>query len=288
MKNKALVLGSSGLIGHHLCRAFGENNNLKLFNIANSLKFNDETILINALNIEKLKEKIEEIQPDYIFNCIGILNDKSENDPTNTIFLNAYLPNLLGDIAKTIGAKLIHFSTDCVFSGNKKDPYKEDDPIDANDLYGLSKGLGENILRDHLVIRTSFIGPSLREDSQELFSWFMSQKGTINGYTKSIWSGVTASEAARATEKLLSLDISGIYHLTNNQHISKYDLLCMFKKYSNKNIEIIKVDGKDSDKSFIDTRLLLEYEIPSYDAMISSMVKDTLNNKKLYSHYSFD
>tara|TARA_Y100000766_G_scaffold285516_1_gene309681 strand:- start:2943 stop:3809 length:867 start_codon:yes stop_codon:yes gene_type:complete len=288
MKNKALVLGSSGLIGHHLCRAFGENNNFKLFNIANSLKFNDETILINALNIEKLKEKIEEIQPDYIFNCIGILNDKSENDPTYTIFLNAYLPNLLGDIAKTIGAKLIHFSTDCVFSGNKKDPYKEDDSIDANDLYGLSKGLGENILRDHLVIRTSFIGPSLREDSQELFSWFMSQKGTINGYTKSIWSGVTASEAARATEKLLSLDISGIYHLTNNQPISKYDLLCMFKKYSNKNIEIIKVDGRESDKSFIDTRSLLEYEIPSYDAMISSMVKDTLNNKQLYSHYSFD
>tara|TARA_B100000886_G_scaffold334711_1_gene290653 strand:- start:6991 stop:7857 length:867 start_codon:yes stop_codon:yes gene_type:complete len=288
MKNKALVLGSSGLIGHHLCRCFAKNNNFKLFNIANSLKFNDETILVNALNINKLKEKIEEIQPDYIFNCIGILNDKSENDPTNTIFLNAYLPNLLGEIAKTIGAKLIHFSTDCVFSGNKKAPYREDDYIDANDLYGLSKGLGENILRDHLVIRTSFIGPSLREDSKELFSWFMSQKGSINGYTKSIWSGVTALEAARAAERLASLDISGIYHLTNNQPISKYDLLCMFKKYSNKNIEIIKVDGKESDKSYIDTRLLLEYEIPSYDAMISSMVKDTLNNKQFYSHYSFD
>lgn len=288
MKNKVLVLGSSGLIGHHLCRSFGANNDLKLFNIANSLKFNDETILINALNINKLKEKIEEIKPDYIFNCIGILNNKSDNDPTNTIFLNAYLPNLLGDISNTIGSKFIHFSTDCVFSGNKKDPYKEDDYIDANDLYGLSKGLGENILRDHLVIRTSFVGPSLREDSQELFSWFMSQEGSINGYTKSIWSGVSVLEAAKAAEKLMSLDISGIYHLTNNQSISKYDLLCMFKKYSNKNIEIIKVDGKESDKSFKDTRSLLGYEIPSYDAMIASMIKDTLNNKHLYSHYSFD
>ena len=131
MKTKTLVLGSSGLIGHHLCRYFEATSDLKLFNIANSLKFNDETILIDAININKLKEIIEEIQPDYIFNCIGILNDKSDNDPTKTIFLNAYLPNQLGEIANTIGAKLIHFSTDCIFSGNKKKPYNEDDNFAA-------------------------------------------------------------------------------------------------------------------------------------------------------------
>ena len=288
MKTKTLVLGSSGLIGHHLCRYFEATSDLKLFNIANSLKFNDETILIDAININKLKEIIEEIQPDYIFNCIGILNDKSDNDPTKTIFLNAYLPNQLGEIANTIGAKLIHFSTDCIFSGNKKKPYKEDDHFDAYDLYGLTKALGEKISRDHLVIRTSFVGPSLRKDSQELFSWFMSQKDSINGYTKSIWSGVTPIEAAKAAEKLMRLDISGIYHLTNNEPISKYELLCKFKKYTDKKIEIIKVDGKESDKSFYDTRSLLGYKIPSYDEMISSMIKDILNNKHLYSHYSLD
>ena len=288
MKNKILVLGSSGLLGHHLCRSLETNNDLKLFNISNSLQYNDETILIDAQNLDKLKEKIQEIRPEYIFNCIGILNNSLDINPSEMIYLNAYLPNILGNIASTIEAKLIHFSTDCVFSGNKKEPYKENDHSDANDLYGKTKKLGEEVFRDHLVIRTSFIGPSLRNNSRELFSWFISEKDSTKGYAESIWSGVTALEVAKAAEKLMSLNISGIYHLTSNEPISKYDLLCKIKKYTNKKIEIIKVDGKRTNKSLLDTRSLLGYEIPSYDEMISSMVEDILNNQHLYSHYSFD
>ena len=134
-------------------------------------------------------------------------------------------------------------------------------------------------------MRTSIIGPELKDNGEGLFHWFMSQSDNVSGFTKSIWSGVTSLELAKAIKCAIDLDITGLYHVTNNSSISKYDLLQLFQKYTKKDISIKPFDEKNVDKSFIDTRLLIDYEIPSYDQMISSMVSLIANNRSLYSQY---
>ena len=119
----------------------------------------------------------------------------------------------------------------------------------------------------------------------------MSQQGDITGFTRAIWSGVTTLELVKAIKWSIENDITGLYHVTNNSSISKYELLKLFQKYTKKDISIKSVDGKNVDKSFIDTRLLMNYQIPSYDEMISDMASLIVNNRALYSQYkiwSFD
>jgi len=213
------------------------------------------------------------------------LNNRSDVDPENAIFLNSYLPHRLTRLADKINAKLIHISTDCVFSGNKKEPYIETDKKDGVGIYAITKGLGEIISDTHLTLRTSVVGPELKKNGTELFHWFMGQSGEIPGYTKAIWSGVTTSELSKAVKWSIDNNITGLYHVTNNLSISKYDLLKLFKKYTKKSINIKPFTGKDTDKSFIDTRLLINYKIPSYDQMISDMVALIANKASLYSQY---
>ena len=215
----------------------------------------------------------------------------SDEDPENAIFLNSYMPHRLTRLADKINAKLIHISTDCVFSGDKREPYVETDEKDGRGIYAKTKGLGEVVNDKHLTLRTSVVGPELKTDGEELFHWFMSQKSDIFGFTKAIWSGVTTIELAKAVQWAIDNEITGLYHVTNNSSISKYDLLKLFQKYTKKDISIKPLDEKNVDKSFIDTRLLIDYKIPSYEKMISDMVSLIANNRPLYYQYkveSFD
>jgi len=216
-------------------------------------------------------------------NCIGILIHGSSN-VENAIYLNAYLPHQLKKISKNIGAKLIHISTDCVFSGDKGG-YIETDVKDGKGVYSQTKKLGEIEDDANLTLRTSIIGPELKNNGEGLFHWFMNQQGDITGFTRAIWSGVTTIELAKAIKWSIDNDITGLYHVTNNTSISKYDLLKLFQKYTKKDINIKSSSGKDVDKSFIDTRLSMDYEISSYDQMISDMVSLIDNNRPLYSQY---
>jgi len=282
---KVLILGSTGLIGHQIFNHLKKDKNYQLFNIAHRTKLQEDTILLDATNEKYLVEEIRNIEPKFIINCIGILISSSEKDPKRAIFLNAYLPHRLEILANEIEAKLIHISTDCVFSGNKKKPYHETDTKDGIDIYAKTKGLGEIINNKHLTLRTSVVGPELKPDGEELFHWFMKQENEVNGFAKSIWSGVTTLELAKAVKWAILNNITGLYHVTNNSTINKYELLNLFKKYTKKNINIKKIDGRDVDKSFIDTRNLMNYEIPSYEKMISDMTDLIKKNKKLYSQY---
>lgn len=285
MQKKVLVLGSTGLIGHQVYFFLENNGGYELYNFAYRKKLQKDTKIIDARNEEIFLKNIIEISPDYIINCLGVLIEGANSDPENAIFLNAYLPHTLAKLADKINAKLIHISTDCVFSGDKISKYIETDFKDGKDIYAKTKGLGEVIHPNHLTLRTSVVGPELKSNGEELFHWFMSQSGNISGYTKSIWSGVTTIELAKAVESAIRLDIKGLYHVTNNSSITKYDLLNLFKKYMKKDIKINAVDGKESDKSFIDTRELLDYQIPSYDQMISEMATLIYSNKSLYNQY---
>jgi len=285
LKTKVLVLGSTGLIGHQVYNYLTMKSDYKLSNISYRKKLNNDTVLLDVREEEKFLNTIQSIKPDVIINCIGILINGANKNPENAIFINAYMPHRLARLADDIGAKLIHISTDCVFSGNKKEPYIETDEKDGKDTYAKAKGLGEIVNHNHLTLRTSVVGPELKEDGEELFHWFMSQSGSINGFTKAIWSGVTTIELAKAVKWAIENDITGLYHVTNNMSINKNDLLNLFKKYTKKDIEIIPFEGKKVDKSFIDTRKEMNSIIPSYDVMVKEMVDLISNNKKLYTQY---
>ena len=286
MNKKVLILGSSGLIGHQIYNYLNKNSNFNLFNIAHTRKINDRTILLDAKKEGIFFDSIRTIEPNYIINCIGSLISESNNNIENAVFLNAYLPHRLASLADTIKSKLIHISTDCVFSGNKKEPYIEADGHDGIGVYSKTKSLGELKKSNHLTIRTSVIGPELTDRTEELFNWFMGQSGEINGFTRSIWSGVTTLELAKAVNWFIEDNTSGLYHLTNGLAISKYELLLLLNKYTNKKNIINKIDGISSDKSFIDSRKEINYSIPDYKKMVKEMILFIKNNKNLYQHYN--
>ena len=285
MKLKVLVLGSTGMIGHQVFNYLVKTDKYELYNITCRQKLNNETILCDVRNQDEFIAVVKSISPDVIINCIGILIQGANLDPKNAIFINAYLPHSLMSLADELNSKLIHISTDCVFSGEKEIPYTERDFKDGKDTYAKSKGLGEVINENHLTLRTSVIGPELKTDGEELFHWFMSQSGKINGFTKAIWSGVTTLVLANVVEWAIEYKITGLYHVTNNKSIDKFTLLTLMKKYTKKNILIHPFDEKELNKSFIDTRKELNFVIPTYDEMVKDMIFQAKNEKSLYSHY---
>jgi dTDP-4-dehydrorhamnose reductase len=283
LKKKVLILGSTGMLGHQVVNYFLNFDDYDVIDVAFRSKLREKTIILNVTDKTVFEKAITELSPDFIVNCIGVLIHGSDN-VENAIYLNAYLPHQLKKISKNIGAKLIHISTDCVFSGDKGG-YIESDVKDGKGIYSQTKILGEIKDDSNITLRTSIIGPELKDNGEGLFHWFMNQQGDISGFTKAIWSGVTTIELAKAIKQSIDNGITGLCHVTNNSSISKYDLLQMFKRYTKKDINIKPFDGKNVDKSFIDTRLLMDYEIPSYDQMISDMVGLIANNKSLYSQY---
>jgi dTDP-4-dehydrorhamnose reductase len=285
MRIKVLVLGSTGLIGHKVFNYLNTLNKYDLYNISFRKKLNDKTIICDARNNEKFIKTIKSISPDIIINCIGILINGANLNPENAIYLNAYMPHMLMNLSDEINSKLIHISTDCVFSGEKNTPYNEFDYKDGKDTYAKTKGLGEIINDRHLTLRTSVIGPELKTNGEELFHWFMNQNKEINGFTKAIWSGVTTLVLSKVVNWAIEKNINGLYHVTNNNSIDKYSLLLLIKKYSRKDIIINPFEGKIINKSFIDTRKLIDYEIPSYDQMVKEMIDNIKFNKIIYTHY---
>ncbi len=285
MRLKVLVLGSTGLIGHQVFNYLVKTEKYELYNISYRKKLNPETILCDIRNQDEFIGLVKSISPNIIINCIGILIQGSNLNPENAIFINAYFPHRLMSLADELNSKLIHISTDCVFSGAKEMPYIEKDFKDGKDTYAKSKGLGEIINKNHLTLRTSVVGPELKRDGEELFHWFMSQTGEVNGFTKAIWSGVTTLILAKVVDWAIDYKITGLYHVTNNKSIDKFTLLNLMKKYTKKNILINPFDDKVLNKSFIDTRKELNFEIPTYDEMIKDMIFQVRNEKYLYSHY---
>jgi len=283
VKKKILVLGSTGMLGHQVVNYLKNFDDFTVDDISYRKKFRESTVIVDAMSKSVLERIIVKLNPDFIINCIGILVKGSQNEE-RAEHLNAYLPHQLKVIAKNINSKLIHISTDCVFSG-LKGQYIETDSRDGQGVYSQTKISGEIIDDSNLTLRTSIIGPELKNNGEGLFHWFMNQSGDISGYTKSIWSGVTTIELAKAVRWSIDNNITGLYHVTNNSPISKYDLLQLFQKYTKKNINIKPLDGKKVDKSFRDTRLLIDYQIPSYDQMISNMVGLITDNRILYSQY---
>jgi dTDP-4-dehydrorhamnose reductase len=271
------------MLGHQVVNYFLKFDDYNVIDIAFRSKLREKTIISDVTDKKAFEKVVTELSPDFIVNCIGVLIYGS-NNVENAIYLNAYLPHQLKKISKNIGAKLIHISTDCVFSGDKGG-YIESDVKDGRGVYSQTKILGEIEDDSNLTLRTSIVGPELKDNGEGLFHWLMNQQSDISGFTKVIWSGVTTIELAKAVKWSIDHHITGLYHVTNNSSISKYDLLKLFQKYTKEDIDIKPVNGENVDKSFIDTRLLMNYKIPPYDQMISDMVSLIANNRPLYSQY---
>jgi len=269
---KILIVASKGMLGHILKKYLESLNKYEVFAThRNDKDLKQKEFLLNVFDTNKLNDILEKIKPDFVINCAGILNKTAEENPDIAIFVNGYIPHYLDKMSIKYNYKLIHITTDCVFSG-KAGNYKENDFKDATSYYGMSKSIGEVNNNRTFTIRTSIIGPDENPNGIGLFNWFMSQKGTVNGFTNVFWSGVTTLELSKAIEYSFNKNITGIYHLTNGIKISKYDLLKLIQKeFDKKDVEIIPYDNYFSDKSLVNTRTDFDFNVKSYEVMLKEM-----------------
>lgn len=281
---KVLILGGTGMAGHTISIYFKEaGHDVTAF--SRSKVDYCKNINGDITDFRSLKNIINEGQYDAIINAIGILNQDAEDHKSNAVLLNSYLPHFLSDTTKDMKTRVIHMSTDCVFSGKTGD-YSETSFRDGETFYDRSKALGELENNKDLTFRNSIIGPDMSEKGIGLFNWFMKQEGEINGFTKAIWTGVTTLTLAKAMEQALKEDITGLYNLVNNETISKYELLRLFNKYmKGEQIEILPSDKLSLDKSLINNRADFSFKVPSYEAMVAEMKEWIDDHKELYQHY---
>ncbi|SFB41752.1 SDR family oxidoreductase [Algoriphagus aquimarinus] len=280
---KILVLGATGMAGHMISLYLTKKDHDVLAVTRKTFPYCNN-VIGDIQNFEFFESLFKENEYDAVINCIGVLNEDA-NDLKKSIFINSLLPHLIAEKLEGTKTKLIHLSTDCVFSGLVGN-YDEMSIPDGLTIYDKTKSLGEVIDNKNLTFRNSIIGPDVNLKGIGLFNWFMKQKGPINGFSKVLWTGVTTLELARAIEQAIIQDISGLYHLVNNSNISKFDLLSLFNKHFNDNsIPIRKFEDLHVDKTLINTRKDFNFSVKSYDEMIYDMKIWISDNKYLYDHY---
>jgi len=267
---KLLILGGKGMAGHMIKDYFQRKLDYDVFYTSKNPDDKGSTY-VDVTNSTKLEEVIDTIKPNITVNCIGILNDHATIDTKLAFQINSLLPHQLVKLMERHNGKLIHISTDCVFSGLKGD-YTEKDTPDGTSVYAQSKQLGDIISNKHLTIRTSIIGPELKDNGIGLFLWFMKQKGKIKGYEKVLWNGVTTLELAKAIESTIKHNITGLYHLASIEKISKYELLTLIQEiFEKKDVEIIPDSNFILDRTIKNTRGDFQYKVPSYKEMLTEL-----------------
>lgn len=276
------MLGSTGLIGSTVLRVLSEKPSLDVFGTVRSeyfglqLKDISSSKIFTGVDVQddsKVLDTFAAIHPDVVINCVGATKHKDDgNQPINAIKLNALFPHRLAQICSLLGTRLIHISTDCVFSG-KTGSYTESDQPDADDIYGKSKALGEVLYGDALTIRTSTIGHELNT-SYGLLNWFLSQESRCKGFKNAIFSGLPTVVLAEVIRDhiLNNGALKGLYHVAAAP-INKYDLLKLIAEIYGKKIDI------ESDEDFVIDRsldakkfnLATGFKAPKWPELIQTM-----------------
>lgn len=268
---RVFLFGSQGMAGHVMTDFLRQNQNVTLFTSSRSIEKNSHHFPLDIRNIQKVKQALDDVKPEIVINCTGILNEYANKDPKSATIVNGLFPHRLADWANDNHAKVIQLSTDCVFLGDRGN-YAESDKRDGTSLYAKSKILGELQSDNHLTIRTSIIGPELKQNGIGLFSWFMRQHGQIYGYKNVLWNGVTTLELAKAVAAMIDQNITGIYHFTSSEKVSKYTLLNYFQTVFQKNDVTIKASETPVlDRTLVNTRTDFQYETPNYLDMLQEM-----------------
>ena len=281
---KFLILGSTGMAGHVIFHYLQEQG-YNVTALSRRKIYPHTNIILDVGCQNELLEIISTGKYDFVVNCVGILNQSAEKYKTLAIKLNSGLPHFLAEITADTDTKIIHLSTDCVFSGNRGG-YTENDFPDGKTFYDRTKALGELIDDKNITFRNSIIGPDLESDGIGLLNWFVQQKCEIQGYTKSVWSGVTTLFLAQMIEKAALENICGLYHLTNNSTITKFEILNLFREIFGRDIKISPTEGVIADKSLINTK---NFGIaPTYKQMFQEMKFWISDHKNFYPKYYFD
>ena len=254
---RILVLGASGMIGSAAIRVLAEKTGWEVFGTVRSeslkhffLPHISERIVagIDVNDHDCLIDIMGRIRPDVTVNCVGLTKHKAAgNEPLAVIPLNSLLPHRLASLCAIAGARLIHVSTDCVFSGEKGN-YTEIDPPDAPDIYAKSKSLGEVLYPHTITLRTSTIGHEL-QSAHGLLDWFLSQQ-QCKGFSRAIFSGLPSVVFAQIIRDVVipRSDLFGLYHVAGRA-ITKYDLLRLVAEVYSKPIEIVRDDQFIIDRS---------------------------------------
>jgi dTDP-4-dehydrorhamnose reductase len=257
-KTRVLILGATGMLGSTIFRSLNADHRYKTFgtirNEANK-KYFDQSIRKNLIpNIELDAEggvisAFLEARPDIVINCVGIIKQLSKSkNYLESLAINSIIPHRIAKYCALTGARLVHFSTDCVFSG-KVGHYREADYPDAYDLYGRSKLLGEVDYGNAITLRTSIIGHELAS-SKSLLGWFLDQRIETKGFTRAVFSGLPTVEVSRILRDIVipNIELKGLYHLSVNP-ISKYDLLTLVAQVYGVEIKIVPDDETVIDRS---------------------------------------
>lgn len=264
-KKKLLVLGASGMLGNAVFRFFQDDSLYEVWGTVRSLRaaqhfepaLRDQLISnIDVENTDALLALMARVKPEVVVNCIGLVKQLSQaNDPLQALPINALLPHRLARICAVASARLIHFSTDCVFSG-RQGGYVETDLPDATDLYGRSKLLGEVAEPHTITLRTSIIGHELDGGARSLVNWFLAQEHRTKGFSKAIFSGLPTVEIARVLRDFIlpHPELHGLYHLSA-EPINKYELLTLVAQAYDKSILIEASDELVIDRSLNSDRL---------------------------------
>ena len=269
---KTLILGASGMLGHMVSYYLKKKYNSDVIACSrtktNIVSIDDILVKIPEYSNEHVSILINQYRPCTVINCVAVNNVSTSQKKINLI--NSELPKLLASIldAKSDGSKLIHISTNGVFSGISGD-YVESDNPDSTDVYGKSKLKGEVIKHPHLTIRTSIIGPQLKSNSG-LLEWFLKQKSEVKGYTEVKWSGVTTLECAKFIDWAHKQQLNGLIHLFSKK-ISKYDLLNTAKEVYGRKIKITPDSDIKSDKTLKTSRSDMNYVVPSLYKMLEEL-----------------
>lgn len=277
-----LIIGASGMIGSTVMRVLSENKDWEVFGT-----IRDKTVkklfsadisenLISGIDVEKydsLEKVLDQVRPDVVINCAGLTKHKpSADEPLVSIPINTLMPHHLANLCKTIGARLIHISTDCVFSG-EKGGYVESDFADARDVYGKSKSLGEVFQSNTITLRTSTIGHEL-QTKYGLLDWFLSQEDTCKGYTRAIFSGLPTVVFAEIIRDVVipHNELNGLYHVSA-EAINKYELLKLIAEIYGKDIRIEPSEDLVIDRSLNSDKFKLAtgYSSPDWRSLIKSM-----------------
>lgn len=279
---RILVLGASGMLGNAMFRMMVQGGRHEVFGSARPASVKrffvsemaDNIITgVDVENIDALARLFSQVRPEVVINCIGLVKQLAEaDDPLSALPINALLPHRLARLCELVDARLVHISTDCVFSGRKGN-YLETDEADAQDLYGRSKLIGEVDYPHAVTLRTSIIGHELYS-AHSLIGWFLAQQGNVKGFTHAIFSGLPTCELARVIrDKVLPrTDLHGLYHVAA-QPISKYDLLEIVNREYGKGLKIepdcnLKIDRSLNASRF---REVTGYVAPAWPDLIAQM-----------------
>jgi dTDP-4-dehydrorhamnose reductase len=283
-----LILGGTGMLGHKLfqhflplfpgtiCTMHRQASDAPYSRIA---MFQGPQVIegIDLVDFNRLSYLLLRLKPDCILNCIGVTKQRDEaSSHISTITVNSLLPHQLAELCAKWGGRLIHFSTDCVFSGHQG-MYKEGDLSDAEDLYGKTKFLGETTEANAVTIRTSIIGRELA-NHRSLLDWFLSNKGgRVRGYRKSIYSGVTTNHLAEVVADIIlhHPQLQGVYQVAS-EPISKYDLLCLLREAYALDVAIDPVDGEYANRSMDGSRFrgATGYVCPPWPTLVQQLAAD--------------